>query len=312
MEIKVKTISIIITTRNRAAHLRETLKTIARLPVPPDFDVELIVVDNASTDETANVVCSVKMENINLVYLYEAKPGQTNARNAAIAEAKGDILLWTDDDVRPPEDWIEAMCSPILRGEAAGVGGKICMAPHLERDWMTQNHYDRLCDTRFMPENFGSMIGANMAFHREVLLRVPGFDTELGPGKLGFMDDSLFCFQMLEEGYKIVPAPLVLVEHHFEPSRLQRQAWLKHAETSGRSQAYVHYHWNHKGIKLPILQLLLWHSALLLFRATHPPRDPNTEGCHRYEMRIVQNISFIKQYLIERKRPQKYQRALKQ
>lgn len=308
----METVSIIIATRNRAAHLRETLESIAQLPVPPGFDVELLVVDNASTDETANVVSSVKMENINLGYLYEAEPGQTNARNAGVAKAKGDILLWTDDDVRPPKDWIEAMCSPILRGEAMGVGGKICMAPHLERDWMTRNHYDRLSDTRFMPEDFGSMIGANMAFHREVLRRVPGFDTELGPGRLGFMDDSLFCFHMLEAGYKIVAAPLVLVEHHFEPSRLQRQAWLRHAETSGRSQAYVHHHWDHKGIKLPRLQLLLWHAALTLFRAAHPPRNPNSEGCHRYEMRMLQNINFIRQYLVERKRPRRYQRVSQQ
>lgn len=307
-DVKVVTVSIIITTRDRAAHLQQTLDAIAQLSVPSDFDVELVVVDNGSNDETSCVVSSAKMENLNLVYLYEAAPGQTNARNAGMRKAKGDIFLWADDDVRPPKDWIAQMCSPILCGEAMGVGGKIRMAPHLERAWMTRTHYDRLSDTRFMPEDFGSMIGANMAFHRDVLQRVPEFDTELGPGKLGFMDDSLFSFRMLEEGYKITALPLVLMEHHFEPSRLLRKSWLRHGEHSGRSQAYVHHHWDHKHMPLPILQLLIWNCALALFRVTHPLRVLESEGCHRYEIRMVQNISFIRQYLVERECPHKYQR----
>lgn len=227
-----------------------------------------------------------------------------------MAIAKGDIFLWTDDDVRPPQNWISEMCLPILRGEAMGVSGKIRTAPHLERDWMTRTHYDRLSDTRFMPEDFGSMIGANMAFHRDVLQKVPEFDTNLGPGKFGFMDDTLFSYHMIEAGYMIAVLPQVSVEHHFDASRLQRRSWLRHGESSGKSLAYVYHHWGHKMIKLPLLQLLVWKCALALFRLVRPAQDLNSEGCHRYEIRMVQNISFIKQYLVERKCQQKYRREI--
>ena len=305
------TVSIIITTHNRAAHLGLTLEAMAQLTVPDDYEAELLVVDNGSTDETAQVVSSAKLDNMNLVYLYEARRGKTTACNSAIAQAKGEILLWTDDDVRLPKDWIASMCRPILQGEAKGVSGKIRSAPHLERDWMTRTHYDRLSDTRFMPEDFGSMIGANMAFHRDVLQKVPGFDTELGPGKLGAMEETLFSYQMLQEGYQIVSLPQVSVDHHFDSSRLQRKAWLNNGEMSGKSQAYVYYHWHHQVMRLPILQLLFWTGALMLYRLSRPAVDLNSEGCHRFEIRLVQNISFIKQYLIERKRPRNYRRENK-
>ena len=254
---QLTSVSIIIATRNRASHLKQTLDAIADLRVLDNFRVELIVVDNGSTDETADVVSSAVSSNISLVYLQEKRLGQTYARNAGMNAAKSTIFLWTDDDVRPPLDWIEQMCLPIAKGEAMGVSGKIRTAPHLERLWMTRTHYDRLSDTRFMPEDFGSMIGANMAFHRDVLQRIDGFDTELGPGKLGFMDDSLFSFRMQEEGFKIVALPQVTVEHHFEPSRLLRRSWLQHGETAGRSIAFVHHHWDHKKVKFPWVQLVI-------------------------------------------------------
>ena len=301
-------VSIIIVTRNRAVHLVQTLKAITLLSVPESFDVELIIVDNGSSDETQTAVSSAAPQNMKMVYLYEGRSGKSIACNSAMAVAKGEIFLWTDDDVRPPQDWIARMCRPILSGEAQGVSGKIRTASYLERAWMTRTHYDRLSDTRFMPEDFGSMIGANMAFHRNVLQKVPEFDMELGPGKLGFMDDSLFSLRMWEQGFKIIPLPDVIAEHHFDPARIQRHAWLSHGEMSGKSQAYVHHHWEHGGIMLPQLQLLFWQCALTLFRANQPAQSATAEGCHRCEIRIVQKISFIKQFLIERSRPWKYLR----
>ena len=303
----VTAVSIILVTRNRAAHLKQTLEAISKLSVPPGFQVELVVVDNASTDETAQIVSSVEMGAITLTYLYEAKPGKLTACNSALAVAKGDILVWTDDDVVPPQDWIASLCLPILRGEAAGVVGKVKTAPHLERDWMTPVHYGRLSDTRFM-EDYACLIGANMAFHRDVLQKVPEFDPELGPGKLGFMDDTLFSFRLWAAGYKTVVLPQVTVEHHFDPDRLLRKSWLRNGESSGRSHAYVHYHWYHRSVKVPVLQLLVWSLALKAFRLLHPPNNLNSEGCHPREIRLVEAISFLKQYLVERRRPRKYQK----
>src|SRR6185369_4917701 len=140
---------------------------------------------------------------------------------------------------------------PILFGQADAVGGGIRIAPHLDRRWMTDAHRWRLASHE---SNEGSaegdtpaLIGANFAFGRHVLDRVPGFDTELGPGALGFGDETLFSWQLAEAGYRMVAAPAsAAVEHHFDPSRLSRHSLLSVADRQARSSAYLNYHWNHQ------------------------------------------------------------------
>lgn len=299
-------VSLIICTRNRADHLRETLEAMGAIHVPPHLSTELLVVDNGSTDNTAEIVRSCTLPNMPVVYEFAPQRGKAHAHNTGMEAAKGDIFLWTDDDVRPPQDWIAAMCEPIISGKADAVAGKVKMAPHLERPWMTRTHYDRLSDTRFMPEDFGSMIGANMAFHRRVREKVPVFDTELGPGALGFMDDSLYAFQIVKAGYRLVAAPSVVVDHHFEESRLLRGAWLQHGEATARSEAYVRCHWLQEPVPLPYLQWAVWQGALWGYRMIFRPSPADAEGCDRREIRLVQNAAYFRHYLKERKRPLQY------
>jgi hypothetical protein len=128
------------------------------------------------------------------------------------------MILFTDDDVRPPEDWIDGMCEPILLGKAQAVAGGVRIAPKLHRPWMEALHRGWLASTEGIdPAAPYTMFGANMGFSREVLSKVPAFDTELGPGALGFGDEMLFSWQLLEAGYQIHGALDVAVEHHFEP-----------------------------------------------------------------------------------------------
>src|SRR5256885_122646 len=130
-------VSIIITTRNRAEHLRETLASFQRLQVPKELPAELLVVDNASTDDTAEVVKTCRLPNIPLRYLHEPKPGQSNARNSGLANTTGEVILFTDDDVRVSANWIEGMAEPILARKADAVAGGVRIAKELERGWMT-------------------------------------------------------------------------------------------------------------------------------------------------------------------------------
>ena len=94
------TITLLICTRNRAESLRQTLASIARCDVPADAPVELLVVDNGSSDETRRVVETAELPRMEVRYVFESKPGLSNSRNAGLAAARGEILLCTDDDVR--------------------------------------------------------------------------------------------------------------------------------------------------------------------------------------------------------------------
>ena len=133
------TVSIIICSFNRAEHLRLTLASMADVCIPETMKAELIVVDNASTDDTAQVVKECNLADVNVRYIYESRQGQCYARNTGLAEARGQIILFTDDDVRFPLHWLESMCRPIAYGSAKAVAGGITMAPHHKRSWMRQH-----------------------------------------------------------------------------------------------------------------------------------------------------------------------------
>ncbi len=298
-------VSIIICTRNRAAQLRQVLKSVASVTVPETLVAELIVVDNGSTDGTEEVVRTSALANMQVRYIREPLTGKGNAYNAGIAAAHGEILLFTDDDVRVPENWIEGMCTPILSGNAHFVQGGVRLAPNLARPWLTK----QLCWSLACTEGMGDWaVGANMAFSREVLSKVPRFDPELGPGALGFEDEVLFFRQLLQAGYRAVPALEVAVEHHCDESRLLRSSFLNTARAQGRSLAYCEFHWRHRSWSSPRWELAKSVVKLAAFRLRFW-RELYQEGMPiREEVFLLTRIHLYRQYVIERKKPRKYEK----
>jgi glucosyl-dolichyl phosphate glucuronosyltransferase len=304
--------SIIITTYNRAEHLRQTLRSLGQARVPREFPAELLVVDNASTDDTASVVKSCKLPSLPVRYLYEPKKGQSNARNSGMANTSGEIILFTDDDVRVPQDWIGNMCRPIAGGEVDAIAGGIKIPPHLLRGWMKSVHQGWLA---FSNENYrpkeSTMTGANMAFSRRVLAKVPAFDPELGPGALGYSDDTLFSLQLNQAGFVTARRYDIAVDHWFDESRLKYCCWIEAARKRGRTKAYLLHHWYHTLGRISVRLLLLASWQLFKWRATHRNGDANAEGCAEEELRLERNVSFRKQCLVEQRRACAYpQRGL--
>ena len=233
-------VSIIICTRNRAPELQETLAALARATIPADLPTELVVVDNGSTDGTREVFDRTPVPGINKCYISEPHGGQARARNSGLAASGGAIILFTDDDVRMPPGWIEGMCRPILSGEADAVAGGVRIAAHLYRPWMGPTHRNWVASTETLSrEPNWRMVGANMAFSREITSKIPAFDPELGPGALGFGDETLLSHQIVAAGFKVALALDVEVEHRFDASRLTRESFLAIAVRMGRSQAYI-------------------------------------------------------------------------
>src|ERR1700674_3921541 len=98
-------ITVAICTRNRAGLLSKTLASLARAIPPARAAWEVIIVDNASIDETGAVVASFR-NRLPIVSVHEPNAGVSRARNAAVHAASGDYMLWTDDDVRVDADWL--------------------------------------------------------------------------------------------------------------------------------------------------------------------------------------------------------------
>ena len=301
------TTSIIICTCNRAEHLRQTLQALGSVHVPAEMPAELLVVDNGSNDGTAEVVRTTRLVNMPVHYVPESRRGQCYARNTGLAHSRGAVILFTDDDVRPPADWIAGMCRPILSETAQAVTGGVRLPAHLQRPWMTPLHRGWLASTEGIDRAAPyTMFGANMGFARQVLTKVPAFDTELGPGALGFGDEMLFSWQLLEAGYKLLGALDVEVEHHFEADRLQRKAFLESARKRGRTQAYLDYHWRHRQIpdarrKYSLAQARLWY-----WRARRQAECRSAEGCAAWELELLQRVHYYKSWLQERRRTPNY------
>ena len=243
-------------------------------------------------------------------YVYEPRMGLSNARNAGLACANGDIILFTDDDVIVAQDWVEQMVLSIVDGRCDVVTGQITAPPHLMRPWMGTMHKIAVALTDGIPHKNGEVevYGANMGFRSSVLKKVPAFDPELGAGALGVAEETLFTWQLRKAGFTIGYAPKAQVLHRFDPMRLRRENLLKTALKFGRSIAYLRYHWEHRDIWNPHVTWLSYWARLHLRRIVHKPPPLDAEGCPAWEMSYVEQMEMCKQFRLECQRPRNYVR----
>ena len=180
-------ISFIICTYNREKYIYECLSHVAKNTSQEDW--EIVLVNNNSTDNTA-VECERFVRDYkptNYHYFVETQQGLSYARNRGIAEAKGEWLVFLDDDAMVGPDYIANLQKMIVaHPEAAAFGGQI--VPFFEDgepDWYSKwsmgfvSAIDRGDSVHIFPEN-KYPIGANMGITREALDKVGVFNTELG------------------------------------------------------------------------------------------------------------------------------------
>ena len=218
-----ESISVIICTRERPAHLRECLKSLERLSERPD---EVLVVDNASrTSETREVV----REFPDVQYVFEPRPGLDIARNTGWRHSSGGIVVFTDDDVVVHPDWIKRLRQGFTEPAVWAVTGPAlpaALTTRAEVAFETLWSFDRgYTPMLFTPEfvqktrSRGSPTwiigaGANMAFRRQALLLLGGFDERLDVGAAGCGGDSEFWYNLLSHGKSCRYQPSAVVFHH--------------------------------------------------------------------------------------------------
>ncbi|MDB6169036.1 MAG: protein/glycosyl transferase [Verrucomicrobia bacterium] len=274
------------------------------------WTIEVLIVDNGSTDDTRAVISDASSGNSLIRYLSEPAAGVSRARNRGLRESAGKVILFTDDDVRVPTHWLKGMCEKILKGEADAVAGGIIFPAHIayafhekplnaRRGWFASSDY-------LNPDNPKSMIGANMAFSRRVLEKVPGFDLELGPGGVGSGEETLFCKQLRTAGYRLAGALNVTVEHHFDLRRTSREALLELARIKGRTAAFILYHWEHQPVPLHIPKLGIFHLARQLVRLISKAGQSVERRTFGGLLRFEEKVTFLEEYRRQQKRSRKY------
>ena len=200
-------ISVIIAARNEESHLDETLTALASQSYP-SAKFEVIVVDDRSTDRTAEIVCNwqMSMYNLRLVRIKAEKPGligKKNALNEGIARAQYDWLLFTDGDCAPGPDWLDAMARFMKPEIHAVIGYAPFTLPKNVHFWLQLRSVERMAMSAIYAAGVGwghgvAAVGRNWAYRKSLFLAVDGFH---GIGHLRTGDDDLLIhkFDRLRE-----------------------------------------------------------------------------------------------------------------
>jgi glycosyltransferase involved in cell wall biosynthesis len=240
--------SVIISTHNRSASLRRTVRSILRCTGGDDL-YEVIVVDNGSTDDTLEVIRALTQDHSGrrLAYIRECRLGVHNARHAGARAAHAPLLLYTDDDVEVEPQWVRAYVDAFSgHPEMVAAGGPALPKWETEpaawlRDMVASDLASRhMCselslidfgDT-FHPDG-GVFFSLNMAIRFDALRMFGGFQPELfgsrllGPGEWGLVH------VMQRAGAPIGYVPQAMVRHRIPPERMRPEHFERWWRTAG-------------------------------------------------------------------------------
>ncbi|MEG4586113.1 glycosyltransferase [Microcoleus sp. MOSTC5] len=240
---RLPSLTVAICTKDRPENLARCLQYLLKLqtPIPGEkLCFELLVIDNAPSDErTKELVDTLP----GVRYAREPKPGLDFARNRALQEATGELLAFLDDDVTPDRQWLNGLMEAWAENPDAGGFTGLVLPYELVTEAQIlfesrggfRRGFEKIRYGQILPYNplypcgagiFGA--GCNMAFRRDVLLKLGGFDDALDTGAPlpGGGDLDIF-YRVVRAGYLLVYEPRYLVfhQHRRESEKLRHQYW---------------------------------------------------------------------------------------
>ena len=208
-------VSVVVCTFNRSRQLGESLRHIEGSAHRADVGVEIVVVDNNSSDDTKAAVNRIAASSLVAVrYVFEPAQGLSFARNRGLQAAKGNIIAFTDDDCLVDPEWIAALCGEFTTNpDLAIVGGRVDLYTTEDQPVSIRPLSERVRYTSAR-QIYGLIMGCNMAIRRGVSERIGGFDPALGGSKGVIADDLDFIYRALKQGFGVLFAPEARVLHH--------------------------------------------------------------------------------------------------
>jgi GT2 family glycosyltransferase len=223
-------VSVAVCTRDRPGDLAACLDSLEQVEYR---ELEILVVDNAPSTEASRLL--VERRGGRVRYVREPRPGLDWARNRAIAEAGGDVIAFTDDDVTVDPGWIRALVTAFGTDETVAAVTGLVLPAELETEAQVLFERYRSFGRGFAPRRiaregggpvarrYGATgdygTGANMAFRRSLLGRIGGFDPALGAGTPTRGGDDLeMFFRVLKQGYALIYEPRAIVRHRHRRS----------------------------------------------------------------------------------------------
>ena len=249
--------SVCICTFNRAERLGETLAALQAMDAPSSCDVEILVVDNNSSDDTRAIVedCAGRGP-FRVAYAFEPRQGKSFALNTAMERARGEVMALTDDDVIPSRQWLARIVRHFRERDISFVFGKVLprwsvtpppeMLTSRARDvWGPLALVDYGDDpTVYVAESTTQRlpIGANLAFARSALAAIGGWRTDLGKvnNTLISGEDHEIFMRLRHHGvYAGFYDPDASVQHYVPASRLTREYFRRWFFWHGKTHALM-------------------------------------------------------------------------
>jgi glycosyltransferase involved in cell wall biosynthesis len=226
--------SVVIPTYNRASYLSICLDALAAQAVD-EAAFEIVIVDNNSPDNTRDVSLNFARSHpaLHLRYVFETRQGVCHARNRGIAEARGDILCFLDDDAPPSPGWFSALLAGFA-DPAVGCAGGPAIPDYQGRErppWL-QGDLQGLLSGYKLPYTEPTLIssvaefpfGCNMAFRARLFSDLGRFRTDLdrAGGQVLAAGDTEMIARVHRAGWRVIYLPTATVRHLVAPERLEK------------------------------------------------------------------------------------------
>ncbi len=243
---KLMDVSVVVPTRNRSGYLRANLKSLERQAYPRD-QLEVIVVDNDSTDDTEWAVKEASGEiSFNVRRVVEKKIGLAHARNRGIEESKGEIIAFIDDDAGADPRWLATLERAFREHPDAGcVSGKVLLNwTEPPPSWWDPCFNGALSGFTWgdKPRPFAypyCPVGGNLAVKKSVFENLGAFRTDLGRKGNGLRscEETEFALRFFRSGGSAVYEPEAIVHHAVDSRRLTKSYVRRQAYWDGWSHA---------------------------------------------------------------------------
>jgi len=232
-------VSVVVITRNRAEKLRRFLESAAAIATVRPW--ELVVIDNGSTDATPAVIVETSRSfPAPVVAVVDETPGVARARNRGWQAATAPVVVFTNDDCYLPTDYVERIATAFDADERLGfLGGAVIR--HDPGDDKLGN-VSRAEPLDIPPGMFltpGALITANLAFRRDVLASVGGFDEVFAYGNGLVGDDSDAVARISILGWRGRFDPDLVVRHHHGRRTEDEIRRVQHGYDAGRGAFYA-------------------------------------------------------------------------
>jgi glycosyltransferase involved in cell wall biosynthesis len=272
--------SVVICTHDRAALIGRAVEH--AVGEARAIGAEVLVVDNASTDATGVVLADLaRRDGAVLRIVREPELGLSAARNRGLAEARGDVVAFLDDDAVPRPGWLAALLAPYADRRVVCVGGRIRLRfPLPPPPWLDPRLFPALSafdlgnePRRITYGHADYPYGANISFRVAPARAHGGFSTRVGlRGDTQLQhEETDLCYRLDRAGGEIHYTPAAVVDHWISPDRLTPAWFLARHWQGGRSAAI--FVLRNRGL-LRALWRIRWLYARHLLRTPYVPREP--------------------------------------